>query len=79
MEILIQKFDFDSQEFVDESSNILLGNTVYKVSIDDKKLDMAKKFGADIVINSKKEDTVKKVIDTTGLGMDIVELTVQSL
>ncbi len=55
---------------------LLYNASVIAVDIDDKKLDMAKKFGADIVINSKKEKTVKKVIDSTGLGVDVVELTV---
>ena len=41
--------------------------------LDDKKLEVAKKNGADIIINSKKEDPVKAIMELTDkLGADAV-------
>jgi len=43
------------------------------MDIDDKKLEVAKKEGADIIVNSKKEDPVKAIMELTGkLGADVV-------
>jgi alcohol dehydrogenase, propanol-preferring len=43
------------------------------MDIDDKKLEVAKKEGADIIVNSKKEDPVKAVMELTDkLGADEV-------
>jgi L-iditol 2-dehydrogenase len=44
-----------------------------------KNLDIAKKVGADIVINSAKEDEIQKIMEfTNGLGVDVVFETVGS-
>ena len=49
------------------------GANIIAMDLDDKKLDVAKKNGADITINSKKEDAVKSVMDLTDkLGADSV-------
>jgi alcohol dehydrogenase, propanol-preferring len=46
---------------------------IIAMDIDDKKLEVAKKEGADIIVNSKKEDPVKTVMDLTDrLGADAV-------
>jgi alcohol dehydrogenase, propanol-preferring len=46
---------------------------IIAMDIDDKKLEVAKKEGADIIVNSKKEDPVKVVLDLTDrLGADAV-------
>jgi alcohol dehydrogenase, propanol-preferring len=46
---------------------------IIAMDIDDKKLEVAKKEGADIIVNSKKEDPVKAVLDLTDrLGADAV-------
>jgi propanol-preferring alcohol dehydrogenase len=43
------------------------------MDINDKKLEVAKKEGADIIVNSKKEDPVKAVMELTNkLGADAV-------
>jgi propanol-preferring alcohol dehydrogenase len=43
------------------------------MDLDDQKLDVAKKEGADIIVNSKKEDPVKAIMELTGkLGADAV-------
>ena len=49
------------------------GAKVIAMDLDDQKLDVAKKNGADIIINSKKEDPVKAVMELTDkLGADAV-------
>ena len=49
------------------------GARIIAMDIDDKKLEVAKKEGADIIVNSKKEDPVKAVMELTGkLGADAV-------
>jgi propanol-preferring alcohol dehydrogenase len=46
---------------------------IIAMDIDDKKLEVAKKEGADIIVNSKKEDPVKAVMELTDkLGADEV-------
>jgi alcohol dehydrogenase, propanol-preferring len=43
------------------------------MDLDDKKLEVAKKEGADIIVNSKKEDPAKAVMELTDkLGADAV-------
>src|SRR6476659_427766 len=43
------------------------------MDLDDQKLDVAKKNGADIIINSKKEDPIKAIAELTDkLGADAV-------
>jgi alcohol dehydrogenase, propanol-preferring len=49
------------------------GAKIIAMDIDDQKLDVAKKNGADIIINSKKEDPVKAIMELTDkLGADAV-------
>jgi alcohol dehydrogenase, propanol-preferring len=49
------------------------GAKIIAMDIDDQKLDVAKKNGADITINSKKEDPVKAITELTyKLGADAV-------
>jgi propanol-preferring alcohol dehydrogenase len=49
------------------------GARIIALDIEDDKLDIAKKNGADITINSKKEDAVKAVMESTdNLGADAV-------
>lgn len=49
------------------------GARIIAMDIDDKKLEVAKKEGADIIVNSKKEDPVKAIMELTGkLGADTV-------
>ena len=49
------------------------GSKVIAMDLDDEKLGAAKKNGADIIINSKKEDPVKAVMELTGkMGADAV-------
>jgi propanol-preferring alcohol dehydrogenase len=46
---------------------------IIAMDIDDKKLEVAKKEGADTIVNSKKEDSVKAVMELTDkLGADAV-------
>jgi propanol-preferring alcohol dehydrogenase len=46
---------------------------IIAMDIDDKKLEVAKKEGADIIVNSKKKDPVKAVMELTNkLGADAV-------
>src|SRR5215207_8130492 len=46
---------------------------IIAMDIDDKKLEVAKKEGADIIVNSKKKDPVKAVMELTNkLGSDAV-------
>jgi alcohol dehydrogenase, propanol-preferring len=47
------------------------GAKIIAMDLDDRKLDVAKKNGADITINSKKEDPVKAIMESTDkLGAD---------
>jgi propanol-preferring alcohol dehydrogenase len=49
------------------------GARIIAMDIDDKKLEVAKKEGADIIVNSKKKDPVKAVMELTNkLGADAV-------
>jgi alcohol dehydrogenase, propanol-preferring len=49
----------------------ITGAKIIAMDIDDQKLDVAKKNGADITINSKKEDPVKAIMELTDkLGAD---------
>src|SRR6187200_1050376 len=49
------------------------GAKIIAMDLDDQKLEVAKKNGADITINSKKEDPVKAIMELTGkLGADAV-------
>ena len=49
------------------------GARIIAMDIDDKKLEVAKKEGADSIVNSKKEDPVKAIMELTGkLGADAV-------
>ena len=49
------------------------GAKIFAMDLDDKKLDVAKKNGADNTINSKKEDPVKAIMELTDkLGADAV-------
>jgi propanol-preferring alcohol dehydrogenase len=49
------------------------GARIIAMDIDDKKLEVAKKEGADFIVNSKKEDPVKAIMELTGkLGADAV-------
>jgi alcohol dehydrogenase, propanol-preferring len=49
------------------------GAKIIAMDLDDQKLGVAKKEGADIIVNSKKEDPVKAIMELTGkLGADAV-------
>ena len=49
------------------------GAKIIAMDLDDQKLDVAKKEGADIIVNSKKEDPVKAIMELTDkLGADAV-------
>src|SRR5947208_11452817 len=49
------------------------GARIVAIDLDDEKLNVAKKNGADNTINSKKEDPVKAIMELTGkLGADAV-------
>ena len=51
----------------------ITGAKIIAMDLDDQKLDIAKKNGADITINSKKEDPVKAITELTDkLGGDAV-------
>ncbi|MGO5052932.1 zinc-dependent alcohol dehydrogenase [Lachnospiraceae bacterium LCP25S3_G4] len=55
----------------------LRGARVIACEVDDARLEVAKKMGADIVINSKNEDPIAKVKEyTEGRGADVVFCTV---
>lgn len=47
------------------------GGRIIATDVVDEKLELARKYGADFVINAEKEDVVKKVMEITdGLGVD---------
>src|SRR5436853_3317278 len=49
------------------------GARIIAMDVNDDKLQVAKQSGADLIINSKKEDAVKAVMELTGnLGADAV-------
>ena len=49
------------------------GANIIAIDLDDQKLEVAKKNGANITINSKKEDPVKAIAELTDkLGADAV-------
>lgn len=55
----------------------LRGARVIACEVDDTRLEVAKKMGADILVNSKKEDAVAKIKELTeGRGADVVFCTV---
>jgi threonine dehydrogenase-like Zn-dependent dehydrogenase len=51
---------------------LMKGCRVIAVDLEDYKLDLAKKYGADAVINAKKEDVHKTVRKLTKMGSDFV-------
>jgi alcohol dehydrogenase, propanol-preferring len=54
-------------------TNAVTGARIIAMDIDDKKLEVAKKEGADIIVNSKKEDPTKATMELTDkLGADAV-------
>jgi alcohol dehydrogenase len=44
---------------------------IFVIDLDDNRLQKAKKFGATDIINSAKEDAVKKIMNETGGGVDV--------
>ena len=49
------------------------GSKIIAMDLDDRKLEVAKKEGADVIVNSKKEDPLKAVMELTDkLGADVV-------
>jgi len=44
---------------------------IYMIDVDDNRLKMAKKFGATDIINSGKEDAVKRILSETKDGVDV--------
>ncbi|MFO7721049.1 MAG: zinc-binding dehydrogenase, partial [Gillisia sp.] len=44
---------------------------IYMIDIDENRLKMSKKFGATDVINTSKEDAVKKILSETKDGVDV--------
>lgn len=44
---------------------------IYMIDLDDNRLQTAKKFGATDIINSSKEDAIKKIMKETGDGVDV--------
>ncbi len=44
---------------------------IYMIDLDDNRLEVAKKFGATVIINSGKEDAVKKIMSETKDGVDV--------
>jgi 2-desacetyl-2-hydroxyethyl bacteriochlorophyllide A dehydrogenase len=60
-------------QIVSQCSKLKGAHTVIVVDVLEGKLDLAKSLGADIVINSKEEDPVAKVMELTGgCGCDVV-------
>lgn len=53
-------------------------STIIAVDISDEKLDLARKLGADITINSIKIDVVKRIREITSAGADVVVETAGS-
>ena len=49
----------------------LSGGTVILVGRREKKLNLARELGADITVNSEKEDVIDRVKEITGLGADV--------
>ena len=46
---------------------------VFVTDVNEYRLDLARKLGADVVVNSRREDPVKVMMDTTGgMGVDVV-------
>ena len=51
----------------------MTGARIIAMDLDDNKLQVAKKNGADVTINSKKDDPVKTIMELTGkMGVDAV-------
>jgi len=59
------------------SAKVFGASTLYAIDISDARLAMAKKLGADVIINAAGEDAVERILeDTHGYGCDVVyELT----
>jgi propanol-preferring alcohol dehydrogenase len=54
-------------------AKVLTGARIIAMDIDDDKLKIARKNGADMIINSKKEDSIQSVMESTNkLGADAV-------
>jgi threonine dehydrogenase-like Zn-dependent dehydrogenase len=51
---------------------LMKGCRVIAVDVEDYKLDLAEKYGANVVINAKKEDACKTVRKLTKMGSDVV-------
>ena len=51
---------------------LLKGCRVIAVDLEDYRLDLSLKYGADVVVNAKKEDVIKTVKNLTKIGSDIV-------
>ena len=51
---------------------LLKGCRVIAVDLEDYRLDLSLKYGADVVVNAKKEDVIKTVKKLTKIGSDIV-------
>ena len=51
---------------------LMKGCRVITVDIEDYRLELSQKYGADAVINAKKEDTIKTVRKLTKIGSDFV-------
>ena len=55
------------------AAKVMGAKKVICVDVFDAKLELAKKMGADVVINGKNEDVVKRVLEETdGIGADVV-------
>ena len=52
--------------FIVQLARLVNPKLLVVVDIMEKRLELAKKFGADVVVNAAKEDAVKKVLDLTG-------------
>lgn len=59
-------------QFAIQCAKIFGAGKIIAVDIFDDKLELAKKFGADEVINSKNEDVYKRINELTELGVDVV-------
>ncbi len=51
---------------------LLKGCRVIAIDMEDYRLELSQKYGADVVINAKKEDPIKTVRRVTGYGSDFV-------
>lgn len=58
-------------QFAVQNAKLFGASKVIAIDIFDDKLELAKKLGADYVINGKKEDVVKKVHEIEQFGVDV--------